>query len=97
MAIVDIADLPLPVNDDLGRHASQFEQVDFLAVKLQHARLRVGQAGERQIVLIPIGLKRPAAFSGPTTTTCVWRFSNFAKSWRNCAMCRWQNGQVNRG
>ncbi len=42
------------VYDYLGRHSPQLEQVDFLPVQLEYAGLRVGQANEGQVILLPV-------------------------------------------
>jgi hypothetical protein len=45
------------IHDHLGGHPSQLEQVDFLPIQLQHARLWIWQAGKRQVMLAEIDLK----------------------------------------
>ena len=43
------------------RHASQFEQVDFLPVPFRHFMTRIGQADKREILLRPIFAERGGA------------------------------------
>src|SRR5271157_202281 len=50
------------VHDYLSRHSSQLEQVDFLAVQLEHAGMWVGKPDKRQVLLVPISLKSAGVF-----------------------------------
>ena len=62
VAVVNVARHTGLVNQHLGRHPAQLEQVHFLPVKLQHTRIRVGQADERQRMFGEVGRKRPGVF-----------------------------------
>ncbi len=53
MTIVNETRDPIFIDDHLGRHAAQFEQVYFLPIQLEHAGIGVGQAGKRQIIRLP--------------------------------------------
>ncbi len=50
------------IDDHLGRHPSQLEQVHFLPIQFEHTGFRVRQANKGQIVLAEIGLKCFGAF-----------------------------------
>jgi hypothetical protein len=54
MAIVHVAGLSLFVNDHLGRHAPQFEELDLLSVAFEHGVFWIGQSNEIQLLLLPI-------------------------------------------
>ena len=54
MAVVDIAGDALLVDQDLGGHAAELEEVDLLAVELEDACLRVGQADKGQRLLLEV-------------------------------------------
>jgi hypothetical protein len=51
IAVVHEAHDALLVNESLGGHTAEFEDLDLLAVALEHDVLGVGQAGEWQVVL----------------------------------------------
>ncbi len=51
-----VAHNPGLVDDDLGRHPAQLEEVDLLFVAAGSGLLRVGKANEGQVILFPIGL-----------------------------------------
>ena len=42
------------INDHLGGHPAKLEEIDFLPIQLQDARLRVGQSDEWQVILFPV-------------------------------------------
>lgn len=46
--------MTLAVNHRVQRHATEFEQVDFLFVDFRNPLIRIGQAWERQIVFLPV-------------------------------------------
>jgi len=54
MPIMDIPDQAFFVNDHLGWHASQLEQVDLLAVTPENSGLRVGQSDKWQRIFLPV-------------------------------------------
>ncbi len=56
------ADYPLPVDDHLGGHPTQLEQVNLLPIQLQYAGLWIRQPSERKIVFAPVGRKSPLIF-----------------------------------
>lgn len=43
------------IDDHLGRHAPELEEIDFLPVQLEHAGFWIGQTNKRQVVLAPVG------------------------------------------
>lgn len=57
MAVMDKVGSASLVHNHLGRHATQFEQIDFLPVEFQHTGLGVWQANKRQIMRAPIGFE----------------------------------------
>jgi len=54
MPIMDMPDQAFFVNDHLGWHASQLEQVDLLPVTPENSGLRVGQSDKWQRIFLPI-------------------------------------------
>jgi hypothetical protein len=51
---MDKANFAFTIQDCIQGHTSQFEQVDFLFVKFRYLFIWIWQAGEGEIVLIPI-------------------------------------------
>jgi len=53
-----IADVSLAIDNAIQRHASQLEQVHFLPVDSGDAVVGIGKAGEGDVFLHPVLLKR---------------------------------------
>jgi hypothetical protein len=53
-----VAHLAFFVQEHQGRHASQFEQVDFLPISICNDMLRVRQANVRDFLNLPVTLER---------------------------------------
>lgn len=56
-SIMRKADISLGIYDAVQRHASQLEQIHFLAVGSRHGMVRVGQADEGDAFIFPILLE----------------------------------------
>lgn len=62
MPVVDKTRHSSLVNQHLGGHAAQLEQVDFLSVELEHAGFGVGQANKGQGFFLSVGCKTLGIF-----------------------------------
>jgi len=60
--IVDISGNSVLVHQDLGRHAPQFEQINFLSVTFQDGMFRVGDADEGEGMLFEVIDERGSLF-----------------------------------
>ena len=56
-----VPDLAICIQNTDERHASQFEQVDFLHITARHLMTRIGQADKREFLLRPIFAERRGA------------------------------------
>ena len=52
-----IADIPFGIDHTVQRHASQLEEVDFLPIDSGNRMVRVGQADEGDVFVLPVLLK----------------------------------------
>jgi hypothetical protein len=57
MAIVNKASHASTIHNHLGRHASQFEQVDFLSIQFKYTGFWIRKSNKRQVMLAPIVFK----------------------------------------
>ena len=57
VAIVHIAYPAVSINDHLGRHSAILEYVHLLAIEFEHTVPGIGQAGEREVICLPVVLE----------------------------------------
>ncbi len=68
---MDIPKYPVLIDQHLCRQPAQLEQPDFLPIPLQHDMLWIGQAGERQVVFLPVITERIGALGADDNDSSI--------------------------
>ncbi len=71
MAIMDKACHAIAVDDHLGGHAPQAEEIDLLTIELEHLVVRIGQTNKRHRVFTPEALELLLIFWSNDDHNCI--------------------------
>ena len=55
---MNIADIPVSINDAIHGHAPELEEIDLLPIHLRDAMVGIGHSDERNTLSLPIALER---------------------------------------